>query len=98
MSGRLAEGRGSPNSRPAAATFPASAIFTNTRIATNLSTDALSRKTEICLAKSPDTHQNRETLYFGRWMTNRGASDEDLRIRRRGNRRLHGGRTRIGGP
>jgi hypothetical protein len=40
-----------------------------TRIAANLSMGALSRKTGRCLAKSPDTHQSRESLCVRRWMT-----------------------------
>src|ERR1700730_14204718 len=70
----------------------------NTRIAANLSIGGLSRKTGRCLAESSDTHRNREALCVGRWMTSRGASDEDLRIRRRGDWRLHGWGTRTGGP
>src|SRR3984957_4438022 len=65
MSWRLAESKGKPNRRPAADRFPASAIPTNTRIAANLSMRALSRKTGICIAKSLDTHRNRETLRCG---------------------------------
>src|ERR1700736_2030034 len=56
----------------------------------------LSRKTGRCLAKFLDTHPNRETLCWP--LSDKGASHEDLRIRRRGDRRLHGGGTRIGGP
>src|SRR3984957_8601320 len=61
MSWRLAESKGKPNRRPAADRLPASAILTNTRIAASLSMGGLSRKTERCLAKSPDTHHGRET-------------------------------------
>src|ERR1700730_6229721 len=96
MSWRLTEVRERPNWRPAADRFPAAAILTNTRIAANLSMGVLSRKTERCLAKSPDTHQCRETLCLCRWTTEE-RTREDLRIRRRSGRRLHGGGTRIGG-
>src|ERR1700737_1995766 len=98
MSWRLMEVKERPSGRPAADRFPASAILTNTRIAANLSIGGLSRKTGRCLAESSDTHRNREALCVGRWMTSRGASDEDLRIRRRGDWRLHGWGTRTGGP